>query len=131
MDGLFDNQQVYLKDSNNNELFNLKNGNYTFSTSEGTFENRFKIVFVNSVLSATNFSPAATSLVLYKTGITVAIKSEGTKMSTVEVYDIQGRLLNDFQNLNLSEFQFEAPYENQILVIKVITSDNSCFYRKI
>ena len=131
LDGLFDNQQVYLKDSNNNELFNLKNGNYTFSTSEGTFENRFKIVFVNSALSATNFSPTATSLVLYKTGTTVAIKSEGTKMSTVEVYDIQGRLLNDFQNLNLSEFQFEAPYENQILVIKVITSDNSCFYRKI
>jgi hypothetical protein len=52
-------------------------------------------------------------------------------MSTVEVYDIQGRLLNDFKNLNLSEFQFNAPYENQILVIKIITADNSCFYRKI
>ncbi len=131
LDGVFANQEVYLKDSTTNDLYNLKNGSYSFSTSVGTFEDRFKILFTNSTLSASNFSSAATSLVLCKKGTTIAVKSEGNKISKVEVYDIQGRLLNDFQNLNLSEFQFNAPYGNQILVIKIITSDNSCFYRKI
>ena len=130
-DGFFDSQEVYLKDSLNNVFYNLKNGNYTFSTSEGTFEDRFKILFIDAALSTLNFSPASTSLVMFKTGNTVGIKSEGAKMSAVEVYDIQGRLLNDFKNLNLSEFKFNAPCQNQILIIKVITDDNSCLYRKI
>ena len=112
-------------------MFNLKSGNYSFSTSEGTFEDRFKILFIDAALSTLNFSPASTSLVMFKTGNTVGIKSEGAKMSAVEVYDIQGRLLNDFKNLNLSEFKFNAPCQNQILIIKVITDDNSCLYRKI
>jgi hypothetical protein len=130
-DEFFNNQEVYLKDNLKNELFNLKSGNYSFSTSEGTFENRFKVLFTNSTLSPYNFSTPASSLIAFKNGTTIAIKSEGSKMNLIEVYDIQGRLLNDYKNLNISEFQFNAPCEYQILVIKVITTDNSCFYRKI
>lgn len=130
-DGFFNNQEVFLKDTLKNELFNLKSGNYSFSTSEGTFEDRFKILFTNSTLFSNNHSAESSSLILYKNGTSIVIKSEEIKVINVEVYDIQGRLLNDFKNLNLSEFQFNAPYENQILVIKVITEDNSCLYRKI
>jgi hypothetical protein len=130
-DGIFDHQEVYLKDTFKNELFNLKSGNYSFSTSVGTFDDRFKILFANSTLFFTNNSTDASSLILYKDGDSIVIKSEGAKLNEVEVYDIQGRLLNSIKNLNLSEFQFNAPYENQILVIKVITANNSCFYRKI
>ncbi|WP_422722168.1 beta strand repeat-containing protein [Flavobacterium sp.] len=130
-DGFFNDQEVFLKDTLKNQLFNLKSGNYHFSTSEGIFEDRFKVLFTNSTFSTSNFSTASSSLIAYKNGTTIAIKFEGSKINAIEVYDIQGRLLNGYKNLNLSEFQFNAPYENQILVIKVITTDNSYFYRKI
>ena len=130
-DGFFANQEVYLKDTYNNELFNLKNENYSFSTAIGTFEDRFKLLFINTTLSNTAFSSNSNSLAIYQSGNTVNLKSEGTKMREIYVYDIQGRLLNNFKNLNVSEFQFDNPYQKQILVIKIFTTDNNYFYRKI
>lgn len=43
-DGLFENQEIYLKDNYLNVLHDLKQGNYTFSSNAGTFNDRFEVV---------------------------------------------------------------------------------------
>ena len=49
-DGLLTNQAVYLEDKATNTIFNLKNGNYTFTTDKGTFNDRFVLRYTDKTL---------------------------------------------------------------------------------
>ncbi len=131
-DGIFYNQEVYIVDELLNQTYNLKNGSYTFSTEAGTFDTRFKLRFNNSSLSNTNFSSLSDAFIIVKSKDKedITIKSQKTEMSEIVVYDMQGRVLNDFKNVNASEFQFTAPRQQQIVVLKIITTDNYSLYKK-
>ena len=131
-DGIFYNQEVYIVDELLNQTYNLKNGSYTFSTEAGTFDTRFKLRFNNSSLSNTNFSSLSDAFIIVKSKDKedITIKSQKTEISEIVVYDMQGRVLNDYKNVNASEFQFTAPRQQQIVVLKIITTDNYSLYKK-
>lgn len=130
-EGVFTNQDIYINDTYANEVHNLKLGDYSFATEAGTFENRFKVLYTNSTLSSNSQVSNADSIVVYKSENIITIRSVNNKMSEVVVYDIHGRKLNDFKNINLSEFQFEAPIQNQMVLLKISTIDLGSFYKKI
>lgn len=44
-DGLFESQTIYLKDSYQDVVHNLKDSDYQFTTQPGTFNDRFKVIF--------------------------------------------------------------------------------------
>ncbi|PJJ09957.1 hypothetical protein CLU83_3340 [Flavobacterium sp. 1] len=48
VDGLFVNQDVFLKDLVTGVTHNLKNGTYSFTTLAGRFDDRFVLLYVNS-----------------------------------------------------------------------------------
>src|SRR5690606_25355537 len=50
VDGLFDNQSVYVKDEFLNVIHDLKSAPYPFSTEAGIHQNRFKIIYQNETL---------------------------------------------------------------------------------
>ena len=131
VDGLFDQgQPIYLEDKLLNIIYDLRQAPYVFTTAQGTFNERFVLRYTNALLFNTNFSDLSASIAIYKSDNFITVKSDKTAMKEIMVYDIQGRLLNDFKNLNVSEFQFVAPTEKQVLLIKITTTDNSIVFRK-
>jgi hypothetical protein len=132
VDGLFaQGQSIYLEDKLLHITFNLRQAPYVFTTDQGTFNDRFVLRYTDTSLSNSDFSALSASFVVFKSHDVITIQSDATQIGEVVVYDIQGRILNDFKNLATSEFQFSAPSAQQVLVLKIITKDNLSFYRKI
>jgi hypothetical protein len=49
VDGLFVNQDIFLKDLVTGVIHNLKNGTYSFTTVAGRFDDRFVLLYINSI----------------------------------------------------------------------------------
>lgn len=129
-DGLFSTQDIYLEDTLLGVVHNLKTGTYSFSTPAGTFDTRFKLVYTPSgSLDTSTFS--ASTLLVYQSNQQVTVNSGIVTMKEIAVYDINGRLLNTYDTKNLSEFKFISSTVNQVLLLKITTSDSRVFYKKI
>ncbi|HSD07094.1 MAG TPA: hypothetical protein VLC96_07550, partial [Flavobacterium sp.] len=63
-DGDFDNQAVYLYDKINNSTNDLRKGGYTFSSVDGTFDDRFVIKFINNDLGVNDFDKTSKDLIV-------------------------------------------------------------------
>lgn len=130
LDGLFVNQDIYLKDNLQNAIHNLKSGPYSFTTGIGTFENRFQIVYRNEALGIPEFNPE--SIVIYKKDKDVVVTSGTATIEGVKVFDIQGRLLFDGQKINASEKVIKSlPPTDQVLIVQVVTTVGIRISRKI
>ncbi|MBU7569162.1 MAG: T9SS sorting signal type C domain-containing protein, partial [Flavobacterium sp.] len=130
LDGLFVNQDIYLKDNLQNAIHNLKSGPYSFTTGIGTFENRFQIVYRNEALGIPEFNPE--SIVIYKKDKDVVVTSGTATIEGVKVFDIQGRLLFDGQKINASEKVIKSlPPTDQVLIVQVVTTEGIRISRKI
>lgn len=130
LDGLFVNQDIYLKDNLQNTIHNLKSGPYSFTAGIGTFENRFQIVYRNGALGIPEFNPE--SIVIYKKDKDVVVTSGLATIDGIRVFDIQGRLLFDGQKINASEKIIKnLPPTDQVLIVQVVTTEGIKVSRKI
>lgn len=90
-EGLFANgQAIYLKDKITGTETNLQEGVYTFSSDAGEFSNRFEIVYKNATLATD--AAVKSEVSVYRSAGDFVISSP-SKISSVEVYDVSGRLL--------------------------------------
>jgi hypothetical protein len=123
-DGLFLNQDIYLKDNVLNLYHNLKNSAYNFSATAGTFNDRFVLVYKQQETLTTQQSAVdATAIVLYKPNADLHINAGTILMKEVKVYDVSGRLLFDKKNINATSTQINLGTTNQVLVLEITTSD--------
>lgn len=131
-DGLFADasQAVLLKDNVNNSLHNLREGNYNFVSEAGVFNSRFEIVY-QAPLAVSNPVWDASQVVVYKQGQDLVIHSGKEKMAAVKVFDIRGRLLAEKDHINASETRLFAGTTNQVLIVKIITTDNKEVSKKV
>jgi hypothetical protein len=120
VDGLFVNQNIYLKDNVLNSIHNLKQSNYNFVSDAGTFENRFEIIYQNTTLNTTNFN-IENSVVLYKNQTNEIVVNSGSyQMDEINVFDTLGRLIYSKSKINNSEFKLKLE-TNQIVLIQIKT----------
>lgn len=129
-DGLFLNQDIYIEDTVQNVYYNLKNGNYSFVTEVGTFDSRFKIHFTNPTALNTNTLNERTFMV-YQANNQMVVNSGTINMKQLALYDIQGRLIQMYDVKNTTEYKFDLMAKNQLVVLKITTSDNKAFFKKI
>lgn len=125
IDGLFSlGQSIYLKDNLTNTLQNLSVGSYSFSSNAGTFNSRFEIVYQN-LLMVTQPVFNTNAVIVYKQNQEIGINTGTTNMFGVRVFDTNGRLLIEKNNINNSETSIDcSSLNNQVLIIQV-TSDAS------
>lgn len=129
-DGLFASQDIFIEDTQENVFFNLKNGNYSFETAAGTFDARFKIHFVDpTALNNNTFN--ADSFLIYTSNNQATITSNSENIKQVLVYDIQGRMIQKHEGINADEYKFTLPEQNQLLLLKIITSDDKRYFKKL
>jgi hypothetical protein len=129
-DGLFTNQDIIIEDTLLNIFFNLKEGNYSFETEIGTFDARFKLHFIDTSTLHTATINAA-SFVVYTVNNQTTINAGTINMKQVALFDIQGRLLQNYEVKDVPEYRFVAPTQNQVIILKITTAEDKIVFKKM
>jgi hypothetical protein len=127
-DGLFQDQEIYLEDRYTGIIHNIKESNYSFTTTIGTFEDRFVLRYSSGALGNPHFS--LSNLIIYKDNDWI-INSGTTEMKAVKVFDIRGRLLFENDNVMDSETRFNIGSTNQVLLVQVTSVDGLVLTKKV
>ncbi len=133
VDGLFEGQNVYLKDNVTGIVHNLKDSDYTFTTVPGTFNDRFVLRYLPQEDLSTNIPVVDdNSIVVFNKNNQISIKSAEQTINTVEVYDLQGRVLLTKNNIKSQDFTTQTlSVSNQVVLVKVITENSAELVKKV
>lgn len=129
-DGLFENQNVYLKDLTSNLYYDLKVAPYTFQSVAGTFDHRFVLVYQNPTLHSAVSNFTADSIVLYKPDGNLHIDTGTTLMKSVKVFDVRGRLLIEKQGINATSAVITLGTVPQVLFVQITSQDLTVVTKK-
>lgn len=132
MDGLFldPNQAIYIHDVVTNNYVNLKTTNYSFSATPGTYNNRFKIVY-NNTLDVANTTFKVSDLVVSKSNDSIIINAGNTVLVNVALFSIDGKMLYNNKNVNSNELLIPNLYSNnQPMIVKAISDNGSIVSKK-
>ncbi|MFP9113409.1 autotransporter-associated beta strand repeat-containing protein [Flavobacterium sp. RHBU_3] len=120
-EGVFNgDQNIYLRDTTEGILRNLSEYDYTFSSEQGEFNNRFEVVYTTQALSTATVTDAP-AVTLYKDHNALQVTATNTIINNVTVYDLNGRLLytqkinalhGTTENLNVAQ---------QVLLVQIDT----------
>lgn len=130
-DGIFINQNIYLKDNQTNLIYDLKQGEYNFSSNDGTFENRFVLVFQNSAnLSNSNSIFNSNSIVLFKPDQDLNIDAGTFIMKRIRIFDARGRLVLEKEAINSSKTSIKMLNNLTFITLEIASQDGQIVYKK-
>ncbi len=132
-DGLFTlDQKIYLEDNVTGAMHNLKDGNYTFTSEIGTFDDRFQIVYAtDEELGIEVPVVEAKDIIVYRDGGQIGIRSP-KEIRSVTVYDTLGRVLYNNSNASGTEFvSSDINTAQQVVIVKVTLEDQQVVSKKI
>ena len=131
-DGVFaTGQDVYLVDSKTGTETNLKTGSYTFSATAGVDASRFSLKYQKTLkIDAPAFNE--NNITVYKDNGILYVKSKSVTLSEIKVYDVQGRLLAEQNNVKDTTAVISNLKDSvQVLIVKIKGEDNSEIIKKI
>lgn len=128
-EGIFNTSQIiYLKDNLLNTYTDLKAGAYIFSTVAGLIEDRFEIVYEQSVLGATDETKG--DLVVYKEKERFVVKSSNA-VDRIEVLDVAGRIVKIIPVTSNTTQIASSSFASGVYILKIKFKDGSVKARKI
>jgi hypothetical protein len=130
--GLFaSGQDVYLVDSKTGTETNLKTSSYTFTAATGVDNARFSLKYQKTLkVDASTFNE--NSVRVYKNNGTVYVNSGKIAINSIQVYDVQGRLIAERKNVKSSAATLENLKANhQVVLVKISGEDNSVVTKKV
>jgi hypothetical protein len=130
VDGLFENQMIYLVDKFVNTIHNLKENPYSFTSEQGTFNERFEIVYQNETLSNPNFS--LENIIRVTTNENLTIHSTIELMESVFVYNVLGQKLAEYNNIGSNQLQLtNLQKNNSTLLLKIKLANGTTNIEKV
>jgi hypothetical protein len=124
-DGVFEgDQEIYIKDNVLGITHKISDGLYSFATEAGTFNDRFEVVYnaLGETMETDTQVFNENSVVVYKNGSAIEINSGTTDITTVEVYDMRGRLLYSQKAVNDSKVSINnLQSQQQVLIVNIVT----------
>ncbi|MFN3908892.1 MAG: T9SS type A sorting domain-containing protein, partial [Flavobacterium sp.] len=130
-DGIFAaDQDVFLLDQLTNITHNLKIAPYTFTTTSGTHNSRFKIVYQNNPLGVNEVTENNHLTVFYQNQ-QIHVESSKELLDTIQIFDIQGRRIFDKNNLSTHQVSFEFLKNHSFYFVKVKTKSGTILSHKI
>ena len=131
LDGLFENQSIYVKDENLNVIHDLKVAPYPFYAEVGLHKNRFKIIYQNETLGIAEVTENQVIVFKDKTK-NIQISSGNLIMDQVKVFDIQGRLIKTISDVNENKLSIDTQnIADQVLMVTISTTDNLKITKKV
>ncbi|MFL9843231.1 immunoglobulin domain-containing protein [Flavobacterium rhizosphaerae] len=131
-DGIFeDGQDIYIKDNLLGVTHDIKAEAYTFTSEAGTFDNRFEIVYMagNSLGTDTPFD--ANTVIVYKQDGNININAGQAVMTSVNIYDIHGRVIYTANNVNDTHTVLSGLRSQEQMIIVEINSDKGKVSKKL
>lgn len=123
-DGLFENQNIYLEDTQLGIIYDIKNAPYTFMANTGRYNNRFQLRFTNSALNENTFENNNSVFVYANESLN--IQSNNLKIKDVTIFDLIGRTLLQKRNVNQNSLLVNEINKTQSgLIINVTLEDGS------
>jgi hypothetical protein len=123
--GVFEQgQDIYLKDNLLDVEHDLKNdGAYSFTSSDGTFTDRFNVIYSSSL--GTNMPEAdVNAITVTSTNNTIAVSSAQAEIQSIVIYDICGRIVYQNEGINSLTTQITGlNIEKQVLIVQVSTGE--------
>lgn len=132
VDGSLTNQAVFIEDKLTNTIFDLKRGDYTFTTVAGTFNDRFVLKYTNKTLATKNFESSENKVLVSNKDKQIKINSFAEIIDKVTVYDFLGRQVYQKANVNSNEFSISNLTSNhQTLIVKTVLQNGEAVTDKI
>lgn len=130
-DGLFDNQNVYLLDKVTGLYHDLKAANYTFSTANGTFNDRFELRYTTQTLGIDTPTVADDAIKVVSNHNGLSVYCAAANISKVEVFDVLGKQLYSKKNLETNALEaIQLQGVSQILLVKVTLENGQTYTKK-
>jgi hypothetical protein len=132
-DGIFaGDQDIYLKDLVTGAFHDLKTGSYTFTSDQGTFDDRFRVVYAtDEELGTTTPQVPLSNVIVYRNNRNISIKSP-VQIEQVTVYDMLGKIIYSNNNVGAQEFSTtDIMAAQQVVIVRVILDNNQVVSKKI
>jgi autotransporter-associated beta strand protein len=131
-DGLLTNQTVFIEDKVTHTIFDLRSGNYTFSTSSGIFNDRFILRFTNKTLATKTFNKSENQVLISNKNWLIKINSFAEIIEKVVVFDLLGKEI--YQNYKVYSNELIIPNlasSQQMVLVKVTLQNGNTVTKKI
>ena len=130
--GMFtDDVDPILIDILTNTETNLRNGSYTFATEAGTFDARFKIVFVENYLSNNDVAANTNAVIVISKDNVLSVNAGTYTINNIDIFDIQGRKIYSKENVDASSTSIsDLRAKNQIILVQIAT-DHGVVTKKV
>lgn len=131
MDGLFeDGQQIYIVDALTGEQHDLTEGDYSFTSEAGTFENRFRIIYTTTLGTEGPMAPVSDVIVFGKEKQLHV--NAPVNIASIVVYDMLGRTLYQQNAIDATEISASMANQSQeVLVVNITLENGSMISKKI
>ncbi|RTY96175.1 T9SS sorting signal type C domain-containing protein [Flavobacterium sp. GSP27] len=131
-DGVLVNKNVFIEDKLNNNLVDITNESYAFTTAVGIFDDRFVLRYTNKNLISDEFIKEDESVFVSTKNKELQIKSTKEFIEQVVVYNLAGSTIyqkneidnNDFSVLNLL-------VGHQVVLVKIVLQHGRVVTKKI
>lgn len=134
MEGVFLEQEIYLKDKFRNIIHNLSISPYRFKEVEGLHENRFEIIFKRNYISASSTQNllAKNEVKILKKDQSIFVESTLDKIAEIEIFDLRGQSL--YSNKKIGQTQFSIPihlFQQPIIIVNTLTEKGKKHTQKL
>lgn len=133
-EGIFaEEQNIYLVDKLLHKTVNLSVKPYKFLTRAGQFNDRFEIIYKNkNIFSTVQDTVEPLLITVTRQSEDLLIMSQGEKLSEVIVYNLLGKPVFTYKNLNTQELRIPAAeYTKQILIVNIVTQSGNAVSQKV
>ncbi len=131
-DGLFaTTQDIYLVDSKTGAETNLKTSSYNFTAASGIDNARFSLKYQKTLKVDASFFNE-NSVIVYKNNGTLYVNSRAIAIESIQVYDVQGRLIAESKNVKANTATLDnLNANNQVLLVKISGVNNEEVTKKV
>lgn len=132
VDGNLSNQSIYLEDKSANLIYDLKAGDYAFTTATGVFKDRFVLRYVDKSLGTKDFENARNDVLVSVKNKTIKVNSSKENIREVMIYDVSGKAIYTKKKIENTESEINLSFiGNQLLLVKTILENGNATTNKI
>jgi hypothetical protein len=133
-DGLFDTQKVFIQDKLLHIKHDLKKEAYTFTTTKGTFDDRFVLFYPKATptIATSELDEVAKIVLVSATDKGIKVTSSDSNLESVMLYDLSGKEVFNKQKINSSELSVRNIRKgNTIYVVKIKLNNGQTRTQKV
>jgi hypothetical protein len=118
-DAFFTNQDIFLVDNQLGIYQNLKNGDYSFTSDSGTFDNRFTIQYYAPTLGVVENNLENNQVKVFSNNGVLNINSTNLNLKNTQITDLLGRTIISKKDINQLQDTYTNLSKNQIIIITI------------